>query len=78
MWFSFRRGGGDKYKIGYAVSNDGLTWIRENKSGIETSSEGWDSEMICYPFVFEHNNEVYMLYNGNSHGHYGFGLAKLK
>ena len=34
--------------------------------------------MQCYPNVFEMDNEIYMLYNGNAFGKYGFGLAKLE
>jgi len=78
MWFSYRRGDGTKYRIGYAYSQDGIDWIREKNSGIDVSNEGWDSEMICYPFVFSHKGETYMLYNGNDYGKSGFGLAILE
>lgn len=76
MWFSYRSGDGTPYRIGYAHSGDGLSWDRKNKDvGIDVSKEGWDSEMICYPFVFEHKGKLYMLYNGNNYGSEGFGLA---
>lgn len=76
MWYSYRSGDGTKYRIGYSYSTDGLIWNREHdKVGLEVSTEGWDSEMICYPFVFEHNNKRYMLYNGNEFGKEGFGIA---
>jgi hypothetical protein len=79
MWFSYRDGTGKKYRIGYAHSADGLSWLNKlNEVGIDVSNSGWDSEMICYPFVFDHNGERYMLYNGNDYGRHGFGLAKLK
>jgi len=78
MWFSFRSGDGTKYRIGYAHSKDGIKWDRKQDSGIDVSKEGWDSEMICYPFVFKHKGETYMLYNGNSYGKTGFGLAILE
>lgn len=79
MWFAHR---GTKdiatYRIGFAKSCDGKLWIRnDDLAGIDVSSEGWDSEMICYPCVFEHNGLVYMLYNGNGYGKTGFGLAIL-
>jgi hypothetical protein len=78
MWFSYRSGSGEKYRIGYAFSQDGSEWKLALKlSGIDVSNEGWDSEMIEYPYVFEHNNETYMLYNGNGYGKTGFGLAVL-
>ena len=76
MWYSYRKGNGDKYKIGYATSNDGYHWVRVDEySGIEVSDDGWDSEMICYPFVFKHKDKLYMLYNGNDYGKEGFGLC---
>lgn len=75
MWYSYR---GDKYRIGYATSIDGIMWQRLDDSvGIDVSNEGWDSEMIEYPFVFKHKEDIYMLYNGNGYGKTGFGLAKL-
>ncbi len=75
MWFSHR---GHAYRIGYAESNDGCKWERlDHLVGIDVSSDGWDSEMIEYPFVFDHKGERYMLYNGNGYGKTGFGLAVL-
>lgn len=74
--YSYR---GDFYRIGYAESIDGLSWIRkENMAGIAVSKTGWDSEMIAYPFIFDHNEQRYMLYNGNNYGKTGFGIAVLK
>ncbi|MBE0492606.1 MAG: hypothetical protein IBX44_10225 [Sulfurospirillum sp.] len=78
MWFSYRSGDGTKYRIGYAHSYDGISWDRKKDSGIDIGKDGWDSEMICYPFVFEHKGEKYMLYNGNNYGKDGFGLAVLE
>ena len=76
MWFSFRSGRGLPYRIGYAHSHDGAAWeLRLDEAGIDVSSSGWDSEMIEYPFVFEHRDALYMLYNGNGYGKTGFGLA---
>jgi hypothetical protein len=78
MWYSYRSGMGEKYRIGYSHSIDGINWKRKHENvGIVVSKNGWDSEMICYPYVFEHKSEIYMLYNGNGHGKSGFGLAKL-
>ena len=77
MWFSFRSGSGETYRIGYAHSRDSINWERRD-SGINISESGWDSEMICYPFVFDHKGRRYMLYNGNDFGKTGFGLAILE
>jgi hypothetical protein len=76
MWYSYR---GKKYRIGYAESKDGKRWNRlDHLAGISPSKNGWDSEMIEYPFVFNHNGSRYMLYNGNGFGASGFGLAILE
>ena len=76
MWFSYRAGGGDKYKIGYAQCNHLDAWeLKLGHAGISCSEHGWDSEMICYPYVFDHCDRRYMLYNGNGYGKTGFGLA---
>jgi hypothetical protein len=77
MWFSYRPDSRNTYRIGYAKSEKGLSWKLDLKaSNIGVSSEGWDSKMIEYPFVFKHKNNIYMLYNGNDYGKTGFGLAR--
>ena len=84
MFFSYRyslnyRGKEGGYRIGYASSDDMLHWKREDdKTGMDISSEGWDSEMISYPHVIELDGSIYMFYLGNSVGRFGFGLARLE
>ena len=80
MWYSYRETKEcNTYQIGYAESTNGIEWQRkDDEAGITTSDTGWDSEMICYPFVFEHNNNMYMVYNGNGYGKTGFGIAILE
>jgi hypothetical protein len=79
MWFSYRGGTGTTYRIGHATSGDGRFWrLCLDDFTIGTSSEGWDSEMVEYPFVFDHAGARYMLYNGNGYGRSGFGLAVLE
>ncbi len=76
MWYSYKVN--FLYRIGYAESSNGIDWIRkDDEVGIDVSTTGWDSEQIEYPFVFDHNAERYMLYNGNGYGKSGFGLARL-
>jgi hypothetical protein len=84
MFFSYRYNLDFKekkrgYRIGYASSANLHTWIRDDKkAGITTSETGWDSESISYAHIFELDNKVYMLYQGNEIGRYGFGLAVLE
>lgn len=76
MWYSKKKGA--SYSIGYAESVDGYSWQRlDDNISIAHSANGWDSEMIEYPFVFDHAGSRYMLYNGNGYGKTGFGLAVL-
>jgi hypothetical protein len=76
MWYSYR---GERYRIGYAESVDGIRWERmDSEVGIDVSSAGWDSEMVEYPHVFDHQGTRYMLYNGNHYGETGFGYAILE
>lgn len=84
MWYShrnlqnYRTDINNSYRIGYAESFNGIDWIRKDeKVGIDVSKNGWDSEMIEYPFVFDHKKERYMIYNGNTFGKTGFGYAVL-
>lgn len=75
MWYAFR---GEFYRIGYAESRDGFQWTRRDREvGIDVSPAGWDSEMIEYPFLFDHKGTRYMMYNGNGYGKSGIGLARL-
>lgn len=75
----FRKNPARSYRLGYAHSEDLVTWNREDHNkGIEISDSGWDSEMMCYPNIFEAFGKIYMLYNGNEFGKYGFGLAELE
>lgn len=75
MWYSYR---GKSYRIGYAESKDGIQWERKDDAvNLTVSEAGWDSEMIEYPFVFDHKGKRYMLYNGNGYGKTGIGLAVL-
>lgn len=80
MWFAHRATKDiDTYRIGFASSEDGRYWSRDDAiAGIDVSLDGWDSEMICYPYIFEHKGLMYMLYNGNNYGQTGFGLAVME
>lgn len=75
MWYSYR---GEVYKIGFAVSDNGQDWRRYDEFvGIDFAESGWDSNMLCYAYVFLHNDNLYMLYNGNNYGESGLGLATI-
>ena len=82
MWYCFRGSVNyrtDKkqsYRLGYAESSDGLRWTRmDERAGLERAEEGWDSQMIEYPYVYEHRGRKFMFYNGNGFGESGIGYA---
>jgi len=77
-WYSFR-GNDWGYRIGYAVSPDGNTWIRDDAAaGIECDPQSWEGTMMCYPHVFDAEPGRFMLYNGGRYGAAGFGIAILE
>lgn len=74
----FRTNTGRGYRIGHAYSDDLNQWIRDDQDlQLLGSPGGWDGEMQCYPHAFECDGKVYLLYNGNQFGRFGFGLAVL-
>jgi hypothetical protein len=77
MWFSIRSTR-QPYRLGHARSVDGLHWVRSGPEVplVEASRSGWDSEMVCYPCVIDHDGRRFMFYNGNGHGRSGFGVAE--
>ncbi len=76
MWFCSRW---DFYSIGYAESIDGYRWIRkEFELGLSVSENGWDCKMVAYPYLYTHEEETFLFYNGNSFGQTGIGFAKLE
>jgi len=74
LWYSHR---GTSYRIGYAESTNGRDFVRmDERVGIDVSPDGWDSEMIEYAYVFDHNGDRFMIYNGNDFGKTGLGCAR--
>jgi len=75
MWYAYR---GDRYRIGYAESSDGVVWTRlDDEAGIDVSPGEWDGEMVEYPIVVDVNGRRLMLYNGDDYGKTGIGLAEM-
>jgi hypothetical protein len=64
------------YRLGYAFSDDLLSWHRDDdRLGLGLSESGWDSEMICYPNVIKLGDKLLLFYCGNDFGKHGFGVA---
>jgi hypothetical protein len=74
MWYS--RAAGTGYRLGYAVSRDGLTWDRcDEQLALDGATEAWESGAQAYPWVVRIRGRRYLLYNGNGFGKDGFGIA---
>ncbi|HET6854504.1 MAG TPA: hypothetical protein VFH46_19545 [Pyrinomonadaceae bacterium] len=83
MWYcsrgsvNYRTDKEQSYRVGYAESVDGLDWERKDEEvGIDRSADGWDSIMMCYPYVYQHKDKKYLFYNGNGFGESGVGYAE--
>lgn len=77
--YDFRKNRNRGYRVGHAYSTDLSNWTRDDSAlHLDTTSGEWDSDMLCYPHVFDCNGRIYLLYNGNEFGRHGFGLAELE
>jgi sucrose-6-phosphate hydrolase SacC (GH32 family) len=75
----FRKNKDRAYRIGHAYTDDLVKWTRDDENPrLDATPGDWDSDMLCYPHVFKCEGKVYLLYNGNEFGRYGFGLAVLE
>lgn len=84
MWFCFRqskdfRGGSGSYKIGYAYSQDLITWDRAaDPIALKNRKFGsWAGNMQAYPAAIRVKENKYLFYNGNGFGMAGFGVIKI-
>jgi predicted GH43/DUF377 family glycosyl hydrolase len=66
------------YRIYTASSQDGLSWVRTAQPLLDVSAQGWDSKMVCYGSLLQHQRLVLLLYNGNAYGKDGFGAVRLR
>src|SRR3546814_2738331 len=72
MWFAHK---GEAYRLGYAESDDGIRWQRDDSfAGVAPSASGWDSQMVEYAAVARHGDRYFMFYNGDNYGAGGIGL----
>ena len=53
--------------IGYATSNDGITWSRHPEPVLEPDHRFWDGAGVSEPYVISVNGTLTMWYEGGSH-----------
>ena len=78
LYYSIRRKSLPAYRLGYAESSDGITWVRKDSElGLDVSPAGFDSDAIMYSAVITAKDKTYCFYNGNNFGEQGVGVAEL-
>jgi hypothetical protein len=79
MFYSIRRRSLSAYRLGYAESSDGRTWIRkDDKLDLDVSPGQFDSDAIMYAAPIDIDGRMYVFYNGNDFGRAGFAVAALE
>lgn len=79
LYFSVRKRSLGQYRLGFASSVDGSTWIRNDAAlGLDVSPNDWDGDAICYSAVFSYRGRTWLFYNGNNFGEAGMGVAELE
>ncbi|MFH2019881.1 MAG: DUF2341 domain-containing protein [archaeon] len=66
MWYTgYDVSATDDYKIGFAVSRDGINWSREATYVLNTGAT-WETDSVMYPTVIFENNTYKMWYAGRN------------
>jgi len=64
------------YRMGHAVSSDGLSWLRQDEDvGLDVTPDSFDSDAIMYAAPIQVGDATYCYYNGNDFGRNGFAVA---
>ncbi len=68
MWYTGRGAQNDKYQIGYATSEDGITWAKHPSNPVLTVGDpgSWDEERVWAPAVLFDGSIWKMWYTGYS------------
>lgn len=76
MHYSVRRKSLRAYRMGRAVSLDGLAWSRcDELVGLDVTAGDFDSDAIMYAAPIHVGDVTYCYYNGNDFGREGFAVA---
>lgn len=78
LFYSIRRTSLGAYRLGYAESQDGLSWTRKDADmGLDVTPGKFDGQAIMYSAVVQTHNRTWCFYNGDGFGAAGFALAEL-
>ena len=76
LFYSIRNSVFGQYRLGFARSEDGHVWARDDAAiGLDVSLSGFDDTAIMYASVIETNLGELCFYNGNDFGRAGFAVA---
>jgi hypothetical protein len=79
LFYSIRKKSLNSYRLGYAESDDGFSWIRkDNEINLDVTKNSFDSDGIMYAAPIYINNKLHLFYNGNNFGADGIALAILE
>jgi hypothetical protein len=85
MWYSVRKDHNYRtnpdasYRIKCVSSTDLWNWQDVDGFGLDIDlNSNWDNEMVAYPHIFKYEDELQMLYNGNTFGKTGIGHVRFK
>jgi len=79
LFYSIRKKSLNSYRLGYAESDDGFSWIRkDNEINLDVTKNSFDSDGIMYAAPIYINNKLHLFYNGNNFGTDGIALAILE
>jgi hypothetical protein len=78
LFYSIRKKSIRQYRMGYAESLDGLSWLRKDEvMGLDVSEASWECDAVEFGAFVRHGDNTWLFYNGNDFGRDGFGLAQL-
>jgi predicted GH43/DUF377 family glycosyl hydrolase len=77
MWFTASTDGDRPFRIGYAVSPDGISWTEHPSPVLEPDAGTWDELTVEGPMVLRENQTYTMWYTGWGPSHYwgNIGIA---
>ncbi len=79
MYYSVRRKSVRAYRMGYAESEDGLLWDRQDQRlNLDVGPDEFDDSAIMYAAPVQIEGRTWCFYNGNDFGRMGIAIASLE